>query len=61
MPMTEGMSPKFAAEFPESAIIFNNRFMVRDNINDILTTDLLPIWEEEAQRNLLHDAGRSYE
>lgn len=59
--MTEGLSPKFAAEFPERANISNDHFMVRDNINDILTTDLLPIWEEESQRNLLHDAGRSYE
>lgn len=45
MPMTEGLSQKFAAEFPEIANIFNNRYMMPDNINDILTTDLLPTWE----------------
>lgn len=61
MPLTEELSPKFAAEVPESANISNKPFMMRDNINDILTTDLLPIWEEKTQRNLLHDAGRSHE
>ena len=45
MPMIEGLSQKFAAEFPEIANIFNNRYMMPDNINDILTTDLLPTWE----------------
>lgn len=33
--MTEGVSPRFASEFPEIATIFNNRDMMRDNINDI--------------------------
>lgn len=47
MPITEWMSPNFAVEFPEIANIFNIRYMIRDNINDILTTDLLPAWEEK--------------
>lgn len=34
MPLTEGLNSKFAAELPEIATIFNNRDMMRDNIND---------------------------
>ncbi len=47
MPMTEELSPKFAAEYPEIANIFDNLHMMHDNISDILTTDLLPTWEEK--------------
>ncbi len=47
MPMTEELSPKFAAEYPEIANIFNNLHMMHDNISDILTTDLFPTWEEK--------------
>ena len=47
MPMTEDLSPKFVAEFPEIANIFDNLHMMHDNISDILTTDLLPTWEEK--------------
>ncbi len=47
MPMTEELSPKFAAEYPEIANIFNNLHMMHDNISDILATDLLPTWEEK--------------
>ncbi|MGQ0810553.1 MAG: hypothetical protein ACT4OO_04930 [Nitrospiraceae bacterium] len=47
MPMTEELSPKFAADYPEIANIFNNLHMMHDNISDILTTDLLPMWEEK--------------
>ncbi len=49
MPMTEELSPRFAAEYPEIANIFNNLHMMHDNISDILTTDLLPTWEEKRQ------------
>lgn len=42
MPMTEELSPKFVANFPEIANIFDNLHMMHDNISDILTTDLLP-------------------
>ncbi len=47
MPMTEELSPKFVADFPEIANIFDNLHMMHDNISDILTTDLLPTWEEK--------------
>jgi len=47
MPMTEELSPKFAAQYPEIANIFNNLHMMHDNISDILVTDLLPTWEEK--------------
>jgi len=47
MPMTAELSPKFAAEYPEIANIFDNLHMMHDNISDILVTDLLPTWEEK--------------
>jgi hypothetical protein len=47
MPLTAELSPKFAAEYPEIANIFDNLHMMHDNISDILTTDLLPTWEEK--------------
>jgi len=50
MPMTEELSPKFAAEFPEIANVFNNLHMMHDNISDILTTDLLSTWEEKRKK-----------
>jgi len=47
MPMTEELSPKFAAEYPEIGNIFDNLHMMHDTISDILVTDLLPTWEEK--------------
>ena len=47
MPMTGELSPKFASEYPEIANIFDNLHMMHDTISDILTTDLLPTWEEK--------------
>jgi hypothetical protein len=47
MPLTAELSPKFAAEYPEIANIFDNLHMMHDNISDILTNDLLPTWEEK--------------
>ncbi|SPP66321.1 hypothetical protein [Nitrospira lenta] len=49
MPMTAELSPKFAAEYPEIANIFDNLHMMHDNISDILTSDLLPTWEGKRQ------------
>ena len=49
MPMTAELSPKFAAEYPEIANIFDNLHMMHDTISDILVTDLLPTWEEKRQ------------
>jgi hypothetical protein len=43
------LSPKFAAEYPEIASIFDNLHMMHDNISDILVTDLFPTWEEKRQ------------
>jgi hypothetical protein len=47
MPLTAELSPKFAAQYQELANIFDNLHMMHDNISDILTTDLLPTWEEK--------------
>jgi hypothetical protein len=47
MPMTAELSPKFAAEIPEIANIFDNLHMMHDTISDVLVTDLLPTWEEK--------------
>lgn len=47
MPMTAELSPKFVAEYPDIANIFDNLHMMHDTISDILTTDLLPTWEEK--------------
>ena len=58
MPMTEELSPKFATEYPEIANIFNNLHMMHDNISDILTTDLLPTWEEK--RNEIYRVTQAY-
>ena len=58
MPMTEELSPKFAADYPEAANIFNNLHMMHDNISDILTTDLLPTWEEK--RNEIYRIIQAY-
>ena len=45
MPLTAELSPKFAAQYPEVARIFDNLHMLHDNISDILAGDLLPTWE----------------
>ncbi len=58
MPMTGELSPKFAAEFPEIANIFDNLHMMHDTISDILTTDQLPTWEEK--REEIYRITRSY-
>lgn len=58
MPMTEELSPKFAADYPDIANIFNNLHMMHDNISDILTTDLLPTWEDK--RNEIYRVTQAY-
>ena len=45
MPLTDDLSPKFAAKYPEIAHIFDNLHMLHDNISDILASDLFPTWE----------------
>jgi hypothetical protein len=45
MPLTAELSPKFAAQYPEVAHIFDNLHMLHDNISDILASEKLPTWE----------------
>ena len=47
MPLTAELSPRFAARYPELANIFDNLHMLHDNISDILTSELVPTWEEK--------------
>jgi hypothetical protein len=58
MPMTGELSPKFAADYPEIANIFDNLHMMHDTISDILTTDLLPTREEK--RKEIYRVTRAY-
>jgi len=45
MPLTAELSPRFAAQYPEIANIFDNLHMLHDNISDILVSDLFTTWE----------------
>ena len=45
MPLTAELSPRFAAQYPEIANIFDNLHMLHDNISDILVSDLFTSWE----------------
>lgn len=47
MPLTAELSPAFAARYPELANIFDNLHMLHDNISDILTSELVPTWDEK--------------
>jgi hypothetical protein len=47
MPLTGELSPRFTAQYPEIANIFDNLHMLHDNISDILVSDLLTTWEEK--------------
>jgi len=58
MPLTDELSPTFAARYPEVANIFDNLHMLHDNISDILVTDLLPTWE--AKRNEIYRVLNTY-
>lgn len=58
MPLTAELSPKFAAQYPEIAHIFDNLHMLHDNISDILVTDLFPTWEDK--RNEIYRVVRKY-
>ena len=43
MPLMSEVAPRFAAEFPEAATIFDNLHMLHDNVDDILSRpDLYP-------------------
>jgi hypothetical protein len=47
MPMTAEQSPAFAEQYPAIANIFDNLHMLHDTISDILSSELLPAWEEK--------------
>ncbi len=49
MPLTAELSPKFSAQYPEIAHIFDNLHMLHDNISDILVSDQLPTWEAKRE------------
>src|SRR3712207_952552 len=42
MPMTAAVAPRFAARYPEAAIIFDNLHSMHDVISDILANDGVP-------------------
>jgi hypothetical protein len=42
MPMTAAIAPKFAARYPEAAIIFDNLHSMHDVVSDILANPLVP-------------------
>jgi hypothetical protein len=42
MPMTPAVAPRFAARYPEAAIIFDNLHSMHDVISDILANDAVP-------------------
>lgn len=58
MPLTAELSPKFAAQYPDIAHIFDNLHMLHDNISDILVTDLFPTWEDK--RKEIYRVVREY-
>jgi hypothetical protein len=42
MPMTPAVAPRFAARYPEAAIIFDNLHSMHDVVSDILASPLIP-------------------
>src|SRR5438105_10226509 len=42
MPMTAAVAPRFAARYPEAAIIFDNLHSLHDVVADILASPLIP-------------------
>ena len=42
MPMTPAIAPRFSADHPRAAVIFDNLHMMHDIISDILTADTIP-------------------
>jgi hypothetical protein len=57
MPMTGAIAPKFAARYPEAAIIFDNLHMMHDVVSDILANPNVPRREKRAK---LLEAGRRF-
>jgi hypothetical protein len=57
MPMTAAIAPRFAARYPELAIIFDNLHSMHDVISDILANDSVPRARKRAEIML---AARRY-
>jgi hypothetical protein len=45
MPLVDEHSPRFAAQYPAIANIFDNLHMLHDTISDILSSELFPTWQ----------------
>ena len=52
MPMTPAVAPRFAARYPEAAIIFDNLHSMHDVISDILANDAVPRDRKRAEIQL---------
>ena len=57
MPMTAAVAPRFAARYPEAAIIFDNLHGMHDVISDILASPLVP---RAKKREAILRAGAAY-
>lgn len=57
MPMTAAISPEFAKQYPEAAIIFDNLHSMHDVVSDILTNPAVP---RERKRTEILRAGRLF-
>ena len=57
MPMTAAVAPRFAARYPEAAIIFDNLHSMHDVISDILANPSVP---REGKRSEILRAARLY-
>jgi hypothetical protein len=57
MPMTAVVAPKFAARYPEAAIIFDNLHGLHDVISDILAS---PLVSQREKRSAIIEAARRY-
>jgi hypothetical protein len=56
MPMTAAVAPRFAARFPEAAIIFDNLHSMHDVVSDILASDAVP--RNQKRQEILRAAER---
>jgi hypothetical protein len=57
MPMTAAVAPKFAARYPEAAIIFDNLHSMHDVVSDILANPSVP---DGSKRGEILKAGAAY-
>jgi hypothetical protein len=57
MPMTAAVAPRFAARYPEAAIIFDNLHSMHDVVSDILVSPKIP---RAKKRAAILEAARRY-